>query len=623
LKKKIEKKMSLSSSSSSFSSSEKKENEENTRKRKRQEEDEAEKEKVAAEEEEEEDERWIQEVLLMEKKDNKRRKLLAETEKKEEKEKEKQQKKDTCLSEEQKLVAKDVIENKKNILLTGSAGTGKSFLLKHIIEKTKGPYTAVTASTGIAAVPINGTTLHRWHGLGIINDDDDVDYLCGKIRKNPKTLSRWQKTKLLIVDEVSMVSLENFKKLEEIGRRLRNPNKVFGGIQILLCGDFYQLAPVKANPLFIDPKFYPGWIDVVHNLQKVFRQSDSLFISALNDMRKGTVSENVIQVWQACKNRQLDSSNGVVPTKLYPKKDDVSRENNSHLSKLTTRGYTYNAIEFGEPKLLENFLADSTLTLKVGAQVLLVTNLDVSCGLCNGSRGVVVDFCPEIDPASSSSSSSSTSSSTSSDSSSSSNDFTIEIYEIDSNEKTSENEKDNKKDGKKEKEDKKPIFSNSPLPIVQFENGMRIVVDAFDFNVKEMDKIIASRKQIPLMLAWALTVHKCQGMSLDQVEMNLDDCFENGQAYVSISRARSMNGLCIRYQKSISNILKYDSRVTAFFNSIATPSAPRPQFTPSSFSTTTTNSFNRNSSSSSSSNSSNRSSSSSYSYKSKPVVVKL
>lgn len=400
------------------------------------------------------------------------------------------------LNEKQKL-AWSLVQENKNIFLTGQAGTGKSFLIKKIVESIpKFKKTIITSMTGISAILINGVTLHSYLGIGL--GQDKIEVLLDKILKNKWISKKWLSINTLIIDEVSMLSPELFDKLEEMARIIRSNDLPFGGIQILLSGDFFQLpCPEKSD----DTKKFcfqaESWNRVIENniinLTEIIRQQDDkIFCDILQKIRIGDITQEVNEILDSCLNKNLNNNLGIKPTKLYCLNKDVDYINNTELLKLNTEEnnlyqfdmefYVYNCDNFKIQDILinkykKNTTAPDILKLCVGAQVILLKNIDFENGLVNGSRGVVVKFI---------------------------------------------NDK----------------------PLVRFLSGLEIIIDWNEWTFKEYPaKIIVS--QLPLKLAWVLTVHKSQGMTLDYVEVNLNQVFEYGQAYVALSRVRSLSGLSI------------------------------------------------------------------------------
>lgn len=425
------------------------------------------------------------------------------------------------LSNQQRTILETVMEG-KNVFFTGSAGTGKSVLLRAIIKSlrqknVKSPdAVAVTASTGIAACNIGGVTLHSFGGVGIAQGTA-VD-LANKIKKNQKAASRWGRTRVLIIDEISMLEGDFFDKLETIARILRKNSKPFGGIQLVLTGDFFQLPPVVKSSVVkfaFNAQCWKDCMDCTFNLTKVFRQKDQAFVDMLNEMRFGRLSEKSIQVFTARAAPLPDD--GIAPTELFPRREDVDRANRERMEKLTGDLHTYASVDGGtaDPRSrenqLNNFMAPKELQLKVDAQVMMIKNVDEQ--LVNGTVGKVIDFMTESEWAAS-------------------------VVGMATGEK---------EPGEKEKP--KNRTNEVKLPVVEWKivgsRSPRIdLVRMEAFKVEGPNgQVEVSRQQLPLILAWAMSIHKSQGQTLEKVKVDLRKVFEKGQAYVAISRATSLEGL--------------------------------------------------------------------------------
>ncbi|KAM7046702.1 LOW QUALITY PROTEIN: ATP-dependent DNA helicase PIF1 [Acridotheres tristis] len=361
-------------------------------------------------------------------------------------------------------------------------GTGKSFLLKRIVGSLPPNITYATASTGVAACHIGGTTLHAFAGIG--SGKAPLEQ-CIQLAERPGVRQHWLACQHLIIDEISMVDGKFFDKLEAVARAVRKRDEPFGGIQLIICGDFLQLPPVcKANE---ETKFCfqaKSWRKCIHinmELTEVRRQTDKTFVSLLSAIRLGRCTEEVTrQLMQTATHRS--ERDGILATRLCTHKDDVEVTNERRLQQLPGEVHVFEALD-SDPMLVKLIDAQcpvgGRVELKLGAQVMLAKNLDVSQGLVNGARGVVVGF---------------------------------------------------------ESEQK-------GLPKVRFLCGVTQLIKMEKWVIKGPSGVHLSRQQLPLKLAWAISIHKSQGMSLDYVEISLSRVFENGQAYVALSRARSLAGL--------------------------------------------------------------------------------
>ncbi|XP_029808437.1 ATP-dependent DNA helicase PIF1 isoform X5 [Suricata suricatta] len=380
------------------------------------------------------------------------------------------------LSEEQAAVLRVVLKG-QSIFFTGSAGTGKSYLLKRILGSLPPTGTVATASTGVAACHIGGTTLHAFAGIG---SGQAPLAQCVALAQRPAVRQGWLNCQRLVIDEISMVEADLFDKLEAVARAVRQQNKPFGGIQLIICGDFLQLPPVTKGsqpPKFcFQPSLYRCSDEVTRQLQ-------------------ATASHKV-------------GRDGIVATRLCTHQDDVALTNERRLQELPGEVHSFKAMD-SDPEQARTLDAQcpvsQILQLKLGAQVMLVKNLAVSRGLVNGARGVVVGFETE----------------------------------------------------------------GRGLPQVRFLCGVTEVIRADRWTVQATGGQLLSRQQLPLQLAWAISIHKSQpssfpqGMTLDCVEISLGRVFASGQAYVALSRARSLQGL--RVLDFDPMVVRCDPRVLSFY----------------------------------------------------------
>uniref|UniRef100_A0A8C3R4U3 ATP-dependent DNA helicase PIF1 n=1 Tax=Cyanoderma ruficeps TaxID=181631 RepID=A0A8C3R4U3_9PASS len=408
------------------------------------------------------------------------------------------------LSAEQEAVL-GAVRSGKSIFFTGSAGTGKSFLLKRIVGSLPPNITYATASTGVAACHIGGTTLHAFAGIG--SGKAPLEQ-CIQLAERPGVRQHWLACQHLIIDEISMVDGKFFDKLEAVARAVRKRDEPFGGIQLIICGDFLQLPPVsKANE---ETKFCfqaKSWRKCIHinmELTEVRRQTDKAFVSLLSAIRVGRCTEEVTrQLMQTAAHRS--ERDGILATRLCTHKDDVEITNERRLQQLPGEVHVFEALD-SDPMLVKLIDAQcpvgGRVELKLGAQVMLAKNLDVSQGLVNGARGVVVGF---------------------------------------------------------ESEQK-------GLPKVRFLCGVTQVIKMEKWVIKGPSGVHLSRQQLPLKLAWAISIHKSQGMSLDCVEISLSRVFESGQAYVALSRARSLAGL--RVLDFDPKVVRADPAVLQFYRQL-------------------------------------------------------
>lgn len=380
-----------------------------------------------------------------------------------------------------------ILKSGRNVFLTGSAGTGKTFLINQYTSylKERKIKPAIVAPTGIAASHIGGVTIHSFFSIGIREYIDE--YYLDKLMQMKSVHERLSKLKVLIIDEVSMVSPGVFESMDKILRAIKFTDKPFGGVQIILSGDFFQLPPVSKEwkeIRFIWQTELWNKLDLkVAYLEEKFRQDeDDMLVSILDEIRSGDVSQ---QTWEILEKKMTEKTQlKFNPTKLYTHNMDVDRINLKELDKLTETSNFFEAIEKGSRQNLEKIykssLVQEKLELKKGAVVIFIKN-NYEKGYINGTLGVILDF----------------------------------------------------EEGTK-------------YPIVEIASGRKIIAERDDWS-RETDtgKVQATVKQIPLRLAWAITVHKSQGMTLDAAEIDLSKTFEPGQGYVALSRIKSIDGLSL------------------------------------------------------------------------------
>jgi ATP-dependent DNA helicase PIF1 len=289
------------------------------------------------------------------------------------------------LSIEQENALKAIKEH-KNVFISGNAGTGKSFLLKHIKETI--PNIHITASTGIAAVNVGGQTLHSWSGIRLGNIP------ANKLMFSRKVISRIKLAKILAIDEISMISAEVLDLVNDVTKLIRKSDKAFGGIQVIFFGDFFQLPPVQGDFCFNSQT----WTDLKMTsiiLKKVFRQSDEIFVNMLNHIRYANLTPEDISLLTdrvKCK-----CSDVIQPTRLVSHNEQADRINKAELDKIDSKVYTFKAKYRGTDQLKIEFLkkncvAYDILDLKIGSSVMMIRNTYAEQGIINGSVGIVKDI---------------------------------------------------------------------------------------------------------------------------------------------------------------------------------------------------------------------------------------
>jgi ATP-dependent DNA helicase PIF1 len=412
------------------------------------------------------------------------------------------------LTQKQKQIFELAIKNRESLFFTSAAGSGKSFLLKRIINNLKEQHgedkVAVTAYTGIAAVNINGTTLHSFAGTGIGLGEAPLPDLVKKIQSNQKSQKRWQNTETLIIDEISMLDGESLDNLEFIARVIRNNNLPFGGLQLILVGDFFQLPPVSKGKK--QPKFafeVSSWQNCLKHsflLATIHRQKEDKLVNFLNQIRLGETSSLDLKVVKELEKPLSLPNDGIKATQLYATNEEANKVNQEELEKLPYQFYLFQALDWEDsykrlPELLRNCRASRELTLKKGAQVMLIKNLTPQ--LVNGSQGVVIGF---------------------------------ERKEVKINDYQA---------------GKKITTVKLTLPVVKFTNGIKQAIEIAEWSIETpLTSIVrASRQQIPLILSWAITIHKSQGQTIERLKIDCSKIFAEGQLYVALSRATSTQHL--------------------------------------------------------------------------------
>lgn len=374
----------------------------------------------------------------------------------------------------------------KNIFLTGEAGSGKTYLLNKYIQYLKENYVtvAVTASTGIAATHLQGSTLHSWSGIGVRNTltDDDLE----KIISSDRIKRNYKKTRVLIVDEISMLHQYQLDMVDTIARLLLQPHLPFGGMQVILCGDFFQLPPISNDNSFTQEKKFSfeanSWVNgdfYVCYLHEQHRQGNDPLYHILNDIRSGTAGEHTKVPLRT--RYKKEPQGHTKATKLYARNVNVDLINERELANIDSEEKTFTMISDGFPLIVEslkkNCLAPEELKLKIGAEVMFIKN-HVQGKYANGTRCTVVGF-----------------------------------------------------------------DRHQGWPIVKTYDDDTITTEPEKWQYEDDGIIRAIITQIPLRLAWAITIHKSQGMTLDTAEIDLGDAFEPGMGYVALSRVRRLDGL--------------------------------------------------------------------------------
>lgn len=390
-----------------------------------------------------------------------------------------------------------ILKMGKNVFLTGPAGSGKTYVLNQYIEllKDHGVDVAVTASTGIAATHLKGMTIHAWSGIGV--KETLTDYDMDQLEQRAYLWKRFEKTKVLIIDEISMLSARTLDTIDAVSKLFKRSSEPFGGMQVIFCGDFFQLPPIEKKSyqeeqtLFVDEHESPNipfaftskaWktCDLhICYLAEQYRQQDDVLLGILADIRSGEVSQ---QTSEYLRTRLLPDESIDIP-KLYTHNINVDTYNQQKLKELKTQPEkTYTMTSHGKPPMVaalkRSCMAPETLSIKPHALVMFVKNNPVA-GYVNGTVGEVVAF----------------------------------------------------EDG---------------FPVIETKTGERFVATPQKWAIEDGDTVLAEIEQVPLRLAWAVTIHKSQGMTLDKAVIDLSHAFVHGQGYVALSRVKQLTGIFLK-----------------------------------------------------------------------------
>lgn len=376
----------------------------------------------------------------------------------------------------------DAVKSGENIFLTGPAGTGKSYVIYQIkkwLQANNKQY-LLTALTGCAAVLIGGRTLHSALGLGL--GDKPVDEIIYKMSMcNRKVLKTLKELDTLVVDEVSMMSDKLLETVSELLCSVRNNPRPFGGVQIILCGDFAQLNSVDGKYCFLSPLWTKA-IDKVCMLTTIVRQADdAYFQKILHKVRQGKITRSMLARLMECQYTSFPDN--IKPTRLYSRRADVARINESEYKKLVEAGAeeklydTEQTTNMTKPSQTwaNKMGIETNIKLCVGCQVIITSNLDQERGIINGTRGVVVEL--------------------------------------------------------------------GRNPVIELLSGTKIEIAP---KKMQDDTKLLEAQYYPLKYAWAITIHASQGMTLDAAEIDLGkSIFAPGQAYTALSRVKSLESLRI------------------------------------------------------------------------------
>lgn len=379
-------------------------------------------------------------------------------------------------------LALEIMLSGESVLLTGPAGAGKTYVLNQFIKlaKAEGKHVSVTATTGLAATHLGGTTIHSWAGIGV--HDFIPNGFVEHMAKGRREII--EKTDVLVIDEISMLHDFRLDMVDEACRLVRKNDDPFGGIQIIMSGDFFQLPPInrgdsRAGGFVVNSEVWQELQPTICYLSEQHRQDDEHLLDILNALRAGDVRRHHAEKLLARTEIHPDDLEQL--TELHTVNLDVDKLNEAKLRELEEDEIVYEQTTTGGDNYVESLqrsvLAPASLKLKKGALVMAVKN-SLDRKYVNGSLGVVVGFEPQTE-----------------------------------------------------------------YPIVEFKNGREVSMVPDSWELRDGDKKRASITQIPLRLAWAITVHKSQGMTLDAARIDLRKAFVEGMGYVALSRVKNLDNL--------------------------------------------------------------------------------
>ena len=410
-----------------------------------------------------------------------------------------------------------LLKNGENVFLTGFAGTGKSYILNKLKERFKKQLT-ITSTTGIAAVNVKGQTIHSWAGVGLCRNP--IARTVEKIKSRKTQLNLIQNCKILAVDEISMLNIEAFEYINEVLKNLRESSEPFGGIQVLFIGDFYQLPPVEKEETLERRYCFdsPVWNEL--NLQNIvlkknYRQSEEKFINALAHMRENCLEIDDIELF---KSRMIDSDTSEANIlHIFSTNEEANRYNNAKFNQIEEPIKIFSAedgVFRGKNLVTDGFTESESYILEVFSKN------------CRAEKEIVLKLGARV----------------------------MLLMNMDFNKGLI-----NGACGVIQKFNDKSI-------VIKFDNGIEAAIPQNTFEYFYNDRVVAQRIQYPLRLAYGITIHKSQGMTLDKLVVDCARIFERGQAYVAMSRVKTLSGLYLKNFEPAKVFV--DSKVAKFYKNL-------------------------------------------------------
>lgn len=438
----------------------------------------------------------------------------------------------------------ELIQKGENLFITGYAGTGKSYILNKLKKKFQ---IDVTSTTGLAAVNVQGQTIHSWAGVGICNKP--VKDVIEKILQRTKLKKQITECKILAIDEISMLDARTFDYIDEVLRNMRDGSKPFGGIQVLLFGDFFQLPPVEKESGFcFNSKTWQALNLKTIFLEKIYRQSDEKFIKSLNNLRLNRLTEDDLRLFYDREVNYNTYESDILH--IFSTNKEADNYNTFKFNSVKKPLYVFNSIDKihrkrtiitvekeklderltnFDLKTLETFdkscKAPSALELKEGCRVMLLKNLNFNKGLINGACGTVLELKKSESRVGSLPHQHETEQLKKSKDCNSRSGI---IYPFARQHEVEQSQKDDEH------------------ILIQFDNGIEEIIAKHTFEAYRDGEVVVSREQYPLRLAYGITIHKSQGMTLEKLIVDCNRIFECGQVYVALSRIKSLDGLYLK-----------------------------------------------------------------------------